>query len=156
MGSIAIEDWISLQLLSHFKWHWASQCTDTRCYIAALTYLFSWISSVAISRWQGFDSLHEHPTSNVLEHLVSSQGPGALTQPHVCAGLAPGRDYSFCRASEQKSQKVLGPWFSSNCRKCLKTRANSVGFSTLTPRLNDMNMPTVQWFPHDWHYYICF
>ena len=42
----------------HFAWHWARQCTDTRAfYIAALSIIFfSWISSVAISRWQSCKS----------------------------------------------------------------------------------------------------
>ena len=52
-----------------------------------------------------------------------------------CAGLAHGRDYSdcslFCRASEQKWQKVRSPCFSMNCRKYFKTRAHREGFSTL-------------------------
>ena len=58
--------------------HW-----HARFYIAALSILFSWISSVAISRWQAFNPQHEHPSSAVLEHLES--GPRARTQPHVRA-----------------------------------------------------------------------
>ena len=39
----------------------------------------------------------------------------------TCAGLAHGRDDSYCtRASEQKWQKVLGHCFSLNCRKYVK------------------------------------
>ena len=40
----------------------------------------------------------------------------------------------MCRASEQKWQKVIGPWFSLNCRKYSKTTTNSVGFLTLIPQ----------------------
>ena len=32
-------------------------------------YFFSWISSVAISRWQSCKSWHDHPTCTVLENL---------------------------------------------------------------------------------------
>ena len=82
-GSIPAECWKSLPPLGHFAWHWARQCTDTHAfYIAALSIIFfSWISSVAISRWQGFNSEHEHPTSTVWEHLESGPGPGL---GHAC------------------------------------------------------------------------
>ena len=58
---------------------------------ALSTLFFSWISSVATLRWQGFISLREHPTFTVLEHLgleVGSRvrGPDSAT----CAGLAHG------------------------------------------------------------------
>ena len=54
MGSNPEECWNALQRLGHFAWHWARQCTDKRAfYLAALSIIFfSWISSVAISRWQ--------------------------------------------------------------------------------------------------------
>ena len=60
--SIPLECWKCLPPLGHFAWHWARQCIDTRAfYIAAamlrfLNYFFSWISSVAISRWQSYKS----------------------------------------------------------------------------------------------------
>ena len=44
--------------------------------LCSLYFFSSWISSVAISPWQGFNSEHEHLTSTVLEHLESGQGPG--------------------------------------------------------------------------------
>ena len=91
-GSITSWCWILPPPLGRFAWHWlrhwARQCTDTRAfYIAALSiFSFSWISSVAISHWQGFNSEHEHPTSTILEHLWPSRarGPDLAT----CAGLA--------------------------------------------------------------------
>ena len=54
-------------------------CALTRAYIAELSVIFfSWILSVAISRWQGFDCQDGHSTSNVLQPGV---GSGARTQP---------------------------------------------------------------------------
>ena len=50
-----------------------------RFYIAALSLaiiVFSLSSSVAISRWPSINYWCEHPTSAVLEHLESGQGPG--------------------------------------------------------------------------------
>ena len=50
-----------------------------RAYIAELSeFFFSWILSVAISRWQGFNCQNGHSTSNVLYPGV---GSGARTQP---------------------------------------------------------------------------
>ena len=56
----------------------------------------------------------------------------------ICAGLAHGRDHSYCRAldsgSEQKSQKCLAflfPWIVKNTWKTTATLEN---FSTLIPR----------------------
>ena len=60
----------------------ARQCTDTHAFICCALYNFSfWILSVAISCWQCFKSLHEHPTSTVLEHLESGPWPGL---GHIC------------------------------------------------------------------------
>ena len=42
-----------------FAWHWASQCTDTRTFKFTLLHsAILLISSVAISRWQGFNLLN--------------------------------------------------------------------------------------------------
>ena len=43
--------------------------------LRSLQLFFSRISSLAISRRQSLKSLHEHPTSSVLEHLESGPGP---------------------------------------------------------------------------------
>ena len=78
--------WNSLLLPCRFAWHWERQWTEiARLYIAVLSIiLFSWILSAAISRWKGFNSQPEHPTSTVLEHLESGQGPNSA----ACVGLA--------------------------------------------------------------------
>ena len=59
LSSILAGCWNSLQLLCHFAWHWGCPSVHwhLRFYIAALAIIFLfWISSVAISRWQGFNS----------------------------------------------------------------------------------------------------
>ena len=56
----------------------------------------SWISSVTISRWQGFNSEHEHPIST--EHLEWGQGPvlgymcGPAAWPMIITILLPRRN----------------------------------------------------------------
>ena len=61
----------------------------------------------------------------------SDQGPDTATW----VGLAHGCDYSYCRASRcLRAKATLGPCFSLNCRKYLKTRALCEGFSTLIPQ----------------------
>ena len=47
-----------------------------------------------------------------------------------CSDLAHWRDYSYCRASEEISQKCLAHM---HCRKYLKTRANGEIFVTPHP-----------------------
>ena len=59
MGSIPAEYRNSLLPLGHFVLHWAPQCTDTSAFILlhSLYFFFlSWISSLAIFRWHGFNS----------------------------------------------------------------------------------------------------
>ena len=60
-------------------------------------------------------------------------GPDSATCEQRCAGLAHGRDYSDCRASEEMSQKCLAH-APMNYRKNLGKKANGEGFSTLTPQ----------------------
>ena len=121
-----------MQPLGHFAWHWARHCTDTCAFLLlnSQQIFLSWISSVAISRWQGFNSLHEHLTSNLLEHLDSwtrARGPNSATY----AGLEHGPDYSDCRSSEEMSKSA----WPMNCWKYLKTRAYCEGFQPSRPRL---------------------
>ena len=57
LGLIPAGCWNSLQPFCHFEWHWASQCTDTQAFILLCSLsLYSWISSVVILCWQGFNS----------------------------------------------------------------------------------------------------
>ena len=90
----------------------------------------SWISSVAISRWQGFDSKHEHPTVFRLPLFWSTWRRARGPDLAACAGLAHWRDYSDCRATE-KCHKSAWPM---NCKKYLKKGGNCEGFSTLIPQ----------------------
>ena len=57
-GSCSIPDgcWNLLQPLSHFAWHWASQCADTQpLYIAALSLCFFFLDFVSgYPAWTGF------------------------------------------------------------------------------------------------------
>ena len=68
--------------------------------------------------------------------LVGDSGVGAAVKvsPWPTLWRSAGLMHGNCRALEQKSQKVLGPCFSLNCRKYLKTRAHCEGFSTLNPQ----------------------
>ena len=48
LGSIPDECWNTLLSLSHFAWHWACLCTDTRTfYIAALSIIFFFLDFVS-------------------------------------------------------------------------------------------------------------
>ena len=84
-GLSSDECWNSLHPLGHFAWHWARQCTDTRAfYIAVLSIIcqyFSWISSVAISRWQSTQPLGLFFQVQCFGELELGPGP-ALT--HKC------------------------------------------------------------------------
>ena len=114
-GSTPAECWNLQQPLGHFAWHWARQCTDKRAfYIAALSTIFfpfDFISGdlalTGFSLWTWTSDFHCLGTLGVR--------PGASTRPHVRAWSMGdiGRDYSNCRASEQKSQNCLAfvfPW----------------------------------------------
>ena len=70
----------------------------------------TWISSVAISPGQGFNSLHWSTCSR-------ARGPDSAT----CAGLAHGRDYIDCRALDQ-SHKSAWPSFFLELSKILELR----------------------------------
>ena len=92
------------------------------------------ISSVAILRWQGFRSSHEHPASTVLEHFGVM--PGAQTQPHVLAWRM-GSEYRNCVTSKQfwlnlKGLATVFIWIFKNSEK---TMAHPEFFLTLAPRL---------------------
>ena len=95
-GLIPVWCWNLLPLLVALSQsvHWHKHFS----YCCTLYNFFSWISSVAISPWQGFNSEDEHQTSTGLEHLEWAHqtstvlehfrlgvGPGAQTRPHVQA-----------------------------------------------------------------------
>ena len=93
-GSNPVGCWNSLQPLGHFAWHWACQCTDTPAFYIAALFIIIWISSVAISRWQGFNF-----NMNIRLTLFWSTWSRALGQDScTCAGLAHWPDFSDCRA----------------------------------------------------------
>ena len=79
---------------------------------------------MAISRWQGFNSEYEHPTSTVLEHLEQGPGPGLC---HMCW---PGTWAWFKQLQSlgAKIAKVPGLRLSLNCRKYLKNKGHARGF----------------------------
>ena len=67
-------------------------------------------------------------------HCFGALGGGAWTLPHVLAWLMghDGHDFSYCRASERKLQKVLGPRIVENT---WNQRPTVRGFQPLPPRL---------------------
>ena len=98
-----------------------------------------------------------------LEHLESDPGPGLGHMCGLATGLAHGRNYSFCIASEQKKQKGLAmvfPWIVENSWNAM---AHTEGFSTLNPRLPVVPPPplfksqgeafqeAVMWILLSWH-----
>ena len=93
------------------------------------SFFLSWILSAAICA----DSALTHNINIWLPLFWSTWSRARGQDSATCAGLAHGRDYSYCRASEQKRQNRLGHCFSLNCRNYLKTMGYSEGFSTLTP-----------------------
>ena len=92
--------------------HWHS-----RFYIAALSMIFF----LGFLLWRS--GADRNLTVNVDIRLPlfwstwSRVSPGSGPYSATCAGLALGSDYSYCRASEQKSQKVFGPWIVENTGK---------------------------------------
>ena len=99
----------------------------TRLYIAVLSIFFlSRISSVAIWRWQGFNSEHEHLTSTVWSSWSWTMG--------VTRGdLVQGSNYSSCIASEYSISNGVAVDFFLNCWKNRKTAAHAKWFPTLVP-----------------------
>ena len=118
MGSIRTWCWIVLQHSCHFSWQ---VCALTHfLYCCALNNFFSWILPVVIWHWQGF-------TLNMnirLPLFWSTFSPARGKDSATCVGLAHGRDYSYCRASELKLQKFLAtvfPWTVENTWKTMAT-----------------------------------
>ena len=102
-----------------------SALTHTRLYCCSLSTFF--FLDFVNHEWQSHaDSLRVLTLNmNIRLLLFWSTWSRARGQDlATCAGLTHGGDSSCCRASEQKSQKVLGPCFSMNCPKYLKTRAS--------------------------------
>ena len=81
--------------------------------LCPLFFFLSWISSVAISHWQGL-------TFNMnirLPRFWSTWSPAWGPDSATWSGLAHKRDYSYCRASALKLQKCLAlvfPWIVEN------------------------------------------
>ena len=117
-----------------------SALTRELLYCCSLWFIFSWISSVAISRWQGFKLWLLKGTSDF--HCFGAHGGwwSRARSPDLAIflGLAHGRDYSFCMASEQiYSAKVTGRLvhcFSLNCRKYLKYKGPRWGIFNPKPQ----------------------
>ena len=122
----------------HFAWRWARRCTHMNSFVLLRSYFLEF------RKWWSRADRVLTLNMNIRRPLFWSTWSLALgLDSATCAGLAHGLDYSDCRASEQKSKKVLGPYFSLNCRKYLKSKALGEGFSTLTPRRMmslDLNM----------------
>ena len=96
MGSISSEFWNSLQPLSHFVWHWASQSTDTRAFMlcCALHNFFLGYCHT-ICQWQSHADSVLTLDMNIWRPLFWSTWSGALGQDSATwAGLAHGCDYS--------------------------------------------------------------
>ena len=113
-------------------------------YIAALSIIFSFLDLVSGNLvLTGFLLLN----MNILLPLFWSTWSQALGQDlATCAGLAHRRDYSDCRTSEQKSQKVLGYCFSLNYRKYLKNSGPQWGFfKPHPPDWLRVRFPTFGW-----------
>ena len=100
------------------------QCTDNRAFImlhslSILLFFSNFVSHLALT-------VHENPTSIVLDHFESGQGPG-LGYKCGAGASSPrmGSECSYCKASEQQYQglKRHGHCFSLNCRKYMKTNS---------------------------------
>ena len=100
-GSILAGCWNSLPPLGHFAWHWASQCTDSGAFcIAALSIIFFF----GFRQWWSCSDRVLTLNMNIRLPLFWSTSSRARVQDLArCAGLAHGRDYSDCRASEKMS-----------------------------------------------------
>ena len=138
MGLIPAEYWNAAPLpfwvaLSQSV-HW-----NTLFHVALLSIFFpSWISSVVILRWQGFNLTLDRWTSDFHWFEALGAGAGALTGPDVLAWRV-GSECSYRVASEQfvpKKSKRLGHCFSLNCPTWQNTEkkvAQAQGFQTLIP-----------------------
>ena len=110
LGSFPDEFWKSLPRLGHFAWHCARHravSALTRALfilLCSLKFLFSWISSVSISRWQ---SCNLNKTIRPPLFWRTWTRARASTCPRVLAWDM-GRDYSDCRASELTHRQVSG------------------------------------------------
>ena len=124
MGSISACWRILLQRRGHLAWHchWARQCTDMRAfYIAALSIMFFPLWS---RQWRFRADRVLTLNVNIWLPLFwstwRSWSPARGQDSATCAGLAHGRDYSYCRASQLKLQKCLAivfPWIIENTFK---------------------------------------
>ena len=130
---------LSSRILVYCFWPWYSTWTMAQWLWWVKMTLVTWVWFL-----QGAESLCLPWSStdrvltlnmNIWLPLFWSTWSGAWGQDLAkCAGLAYGCDFSYCRASEPKSQKVLGHCFSLNCQKCLKNSGPEWGFSTLSPQ----------------------
>ena len=119
MGSIRAWCWNLLPRRGHFAWHRARQCTDTRAfYIAALSIIFLLLG---FRQWRFRTDRVWTLNMNIrLPLFWSTWSPALGPDSATCAGLAHGRDYCDCRASELKLQKCLAtvfPWIVENTFK---------------------------------------
>ena len=134
MGSIPDVCWNDLQLLGHFAWHWARQCTDTRAfYIAALSIIFFLGFRQWRSRADRVVNLNTTIRLPLFWRTWTRAQASTPSRPHVLAWHM-GRDYSNCRASELTDLQVSGFVFSWFLKNTEKTRASSETFLRLTPQ----------------------